>query len=222
MLDRVLEQEIMDTELDAREYATYDNSEVNEAFVARALELAPKMGSALDIGTGPGDIAVLLAKRAPGLDVLAIDLGEHMLAMARANVQQAGLGQRVVVERADAKATGRPAKSFDLIISNSLVHHIPEPAAMFRELRRIARPGAGLFIKDLHRPETEAELQYLVETYSKGCTEYQRKSFEDSLRAGLTVAEVASILRSLDWPGLDVCRCSDRHWCIERRASLPG
>jgi ubiquinone/menaquinone biosynthesis C-methylase UbiE len=220
MIERILEQEIMDSQEDADEYASFDNSAVNDEFVARALELAPAAGAVLDIGTGPADIAVLLAQRAPALRILAIDLGEHMLRLARANVAKAGLTDRVEVRKADAKATGLPGASFDLVISNSLVHHIPEPSSLFAELARLASPRAGLFIKDLHRPETEAELERLVDTYAQGCTEYQRRAFSESLHAGLTVAEVQGICSSLGLRGVEIRRCSDRHWCLERRSVM--
>jgi len=220
MLERVLEPEVMDSELEAHEYATFDNSLVNDEFVTRALELAPPNGSVLDVGTGPGDIAVLFATRAPALRFLAIDLGEHMLEMARRNVANAGLAGRVEVARLDAKATGWPAGSFDMVISNSLVHHIPEPEELFRELLRIARPGAGLFIKDLHRPSSTSELRALVDKYAAGCTPYQTQTFLDSLHAALTAEEVTAMLRRAGWDELSARRCSDRHWCVERRASV--
>jgi len=219
MLERVLEQEIMDSEQDAHEYATFDNTIVNDEFVAHALRLAPASGVVLDVGTGPGDIAILLATRAPGLRVVAIDLGEHMLRLARANVTRAGLADRIDVERVNAKGTGRPTSSFDMVIANSLVHHMPEPIELFQELARIARPGAGLFIKDLHRPESESELRNLVETYAAGCTPYQIQSFADSLHAGLTVSEISEICTRVGWGDVTVRRCSDRHWCVERSAS---
>jgi ubiquinone/menaquinone biosynthesis C-methylase UbiE len=219
MLERILEPEVMDSEQDAEEYAAFDNTAVNEEFVARALELAPPRGYVLDIGTGPGDIAILLAKRAPGLKILAIDLGEHMLAAVRRNVIQARLTDRIEIRKADAKATGMPTASFDMVISNSLVHHIPEPARLFEEVARVASAGAGLFIKDLHRPATELELRHLVDTYALGCTEYQRRTFRESLHAGLTVAEVSAMCTTLDLPGIELRRPSDRHWCLERRST---
>jgi ubiquinone/menaquinone biosynthesis C-methylase UbiE len=217
MLSRVLEPEVMDSKEDADEYAAFDNTSVNEEFVARLLELAPNSGNALDVGTGPGDISILLAERAPGLAILAIDLGEHMLAMARSNVEKAGLAHRIDVQHADAKATGRPDASFDLIFSNSLAHHIPEPGSFLREVKRLARPRAGLFIKDLHRPKDEAELQRLVEVHARGCTAYQRRIFADSLRAALTVEEVRAMCSEIGLSGVEVLRTSDRHWCLERR-----
>lgn len=222
MLERILEPEIMDSEQDAHEYAAFDNTSVNEEFVTRALELAPHSGYVLDVGTGPGDITVQLARRAPALRFLAIDLGEHMLDLARSNVARANLSDRVEIARVDAKATGRPAESFDFIVCNSLVHHIPEPEELFRELRRLARPGAGLFIKDLHRPASARELAELVDKYADGCTPYQTQTFLDSLHAALTVDEVTAMLHRIGWHELQARRCSDRHWCIEQAATLPS
>lgn len=218
MLERVLEQEVMDTLEDAQEYAAIDNSEVNEVFVAQAVELAPRTGLVLDVGTGPAEIAVLLARRALGLRILAIDLGEHMLATARRNVKEAGLDRRIEIRRADAKATGLETASVEMVISNSLVHHIPNPTTMFAEVRRVLRPGGALFLKDLHRPETSAELAHLVETYAADCTPYQRRGFSESLAAGLTVQEVVATCANVGLEGVRVRRCSDRHWCLERRA----
>lgn len=218
MLERVLEQEVMDTLEDAAEYAAIDNSEVNEVFVAQALELAPRAGLVLDVGTGPAEIAVLLVQRAPKVRVLAIDLGEHMLATARRNVESARLNERIEVRRADAKATGLEDASVDMVISNSLVHHIPDPTVMFAEVRRVLRPGGAAFIKDLHRPDTGAELEHLVQTYAADCTPYQRRGFSESLGAGLTVEEVTAICAKVGLDGVRVRRCSDRHWCLERRA----
>jgi ubiquinone/menaquinone biosynthesis C-methylase UbiE len=219
VLERILEQELLDSVRDVEEYASFDNSTVNAEFVARVLELAPPSGLVLDVGTGPGDIPILLARRAPYLRIVAIDLAEHMLDRARENVASAGLRDRIEVARCDAKATGLASATFDLIVCNSLVHHVPDPTELFRELRRLARVGAGLFVKDLHRPASKEELEELVEKYAAGCTAYQRQSFYDSLHAGLTVEEVTTLCTRADWPGLDARRCSDRHWCLERRAT---
>jgi len=219
MLERILEEEIMDTEQSAREYAAFDNRVVNEEFVARALELAPVSGTVLDVGTGPGDISILLATRNPRLEILAIDLGSHMLELARRKVAEAGVTRQVQIALMDAKATGLPSGSFDMIVCNSLVHHIPEPEAVFSEVQRLARSGAGLFIKDLERPESLTELERLVDTYARDCTAYQRQTFFDSLHAGLTAREVESICRRLSFSDVEVRRCSDRHWCLERRAT---
>lgn len=219
MLERVLEPEVMDTKEDASAYETIDNTRVNEEFVTSVLALAPRAGTVLDVGTGPGDIAVLLAQRAPTLCVVAIDLGHEMLAIARSAVTRGGVSDRVTVARADAKATGFEPHSFEMVISNSLVHHIPDPTEFFAEMARVATSGAGLFVKDLHRPESESEHRHLVETYTQGETAYQRRLFSDSLRAALTVPEIVQMCARVGLSGVDVRRSSDRHWCLERKAS---
>ena len=84
----------------------------------------------------------------------------------------------------------------------------------------MARAGAALFIKDLHRPASRAELERLVEMYAAACNEYQRRTFFESLHAGLTVSEIKSICERLALSGVEVGRCSDRHWSLERRATL--
>ena len=207
----------MDTELDAREYQAMDHAVVNAEFVARLLELAPKAGTLLDAGTGPGEIPVRIAERAPGLFVTAIDLAEHMLALAREGVERAGLGDRIRLVRADAKATGFPPASFDMVVSNSLVHHLPEPIAFLREALRLARPGAGLCIRDLLRPSTKSELDALVGRHTAHCSDYQRGLFSASLNAGLTLEEVTLLCREASLKDVVIEQCSDRHWSIERR-----
>jgi ubiquinone/menaquinone biosynthesis C-methylase UbiE len=219
MIERVLEPEVMDTQEDADEYAGIDNTAVNDEFVTQALSLAPPSGAVLDVGTGPGDIAILLARRAPGLRVVAVDLGERMLAMARARIAGSDVADRIEVSKADAKATGRPSASFDMVLCNSLVHHIPDPLLFFAEVKRVARPGAAIFVKDLHRPDSEAEHAQLVDRYAGDCTPYQRRLFSDSLRAALTVPEVEALCRRLEMPDVRVRKCSDRHWTLERASS---
>jgi ubiquinone/menaquinone biosynthesis C-methylase UbiE len=221
MLLRILEPEIMDTSEDADEYEAMDHRVVNEAFAEAVIALVPAVGSLLDIGTGPGHIPLLLAERIPGLRVVAIDLGTHMLERARNRVAERGLTEHVEILARDAKETGFPEHSFDAVVSNSLIHHIPEPLTVLREIARIAKPGAALFLKDLRRPTTTAELDALVALHASDCTPYQRRLFRDSLQAALRVEEVEELCREAGLVGVSTEPSSDRHWEI-RRAFAPG
>jgi ubiquinone/menaquinone biosynthesis C-methylase UbiE len=145
-----------------------------------------------------------------------------MLALARDNVKRAGLEARVRIVCADAKATGEHDAMFDMVMSNSLVHHIPDPVLFFQEAKRVASRAAALCIMDLHRPATEAEHQSLVERYAEECTDYQRRLFSDSLHAALTIEEVRAICDRVGFTDVDVCRTSDRHWCVKRPWSGAG
>jgi ubiquinone/menaquinone biosynthesis C-methylase UbiE len=221
VLERILEPEVMDTEEDAEEYEAIPNDDVNAAFAAHAVALSPGARDVLDIGTGPGHIAILVAKSHPSVRVTAIDLAESMLVRARRNLARSGVGDRVEVLRRDAKATRFSDASFDLVLSNSLVHHLPEPIAFFRELVRVSRAGAGLLVRDLLRPTSSAALEELVRVYADECSAYQRRLFADSLHASLTVAEVRGLCEEAGLEDVTVSQTSDRHWTLERRRRAP-
>jgi ubiquinone/menaquinone biosynthesis C-methylase UbiE len=216
MIERTLEPEVMDTEEDAAEYEAIDNTAVNAELVDHVLRIGPNHGAAIDIGGGPAHVAVLLALRAPDMRVLSVDLAESMLVRARAHVDAAGLRGRVAVMRADAKDTGFAPYSFDVVLSNSLVHHLPNPVPFFAEVARIARPSGAILVKDLHRPASDGEHAALVARYAGNDSRRQRELFSDSLRAALTVDEVAAACREAGLKGVSVRKTSDRHWVVER------
>jgi len=117
----------------------------------------------------------------------------------------------------DAKARrsgARPlaANTIPVVISNSILHHIPEPRAVIAEAIRVTSLGGLLFHRDLCRPDDQAELDHIVETYAADANAYQRKLFADSLHAALTVEEVQQLIAPFGFaPGI-VCKTSDRHW----------
>ena len=132
-MDRVLEPEYMDTAEEALSYAGMDHASANESVVAAFVEAGGRPGAVLDIGTGPGDIPLLLAAALPGVRVVAIDAAGSMLALAREKVDQAGLTARISLLRGDAKALPFADTCFDGVISNTILHHIPEPVHYLRE-----------------------------------------------------------------------------------------
>ncbi|CAN5870740.1 class I SAM-dependent methyltransferase [soil metagenome] len=232
MLQRVLEPEVMDTPDEARDYDSMDHASVNAKFCDDFLEFANRDGRQalgtratrlVDFGTGTAQIPIALCARAAGFTVVAIDLAENMLALARDNVARAGLRDRVLLQRVDAKRTPFEDGAFGATISNSIVHHIPEPPSAVAEMWRVTAPGGLLFVRDLHRPETEGEVDRLVARYG-GTTpaepalvpsfEHQRALFRASLCAALTVAEVVAMFAPLGIPAAAVTMTSDRHWTI--------
>jgi ubiquinone/menaquinone biosynthesis C-methylase UbiE len=212
MLPRVLEPEVMDSPAEARDYDAMDHSQVNRVFVADFLALWDGRGPVLDVGTGTAQIPVELCRQSATAAVTAIDLAEHMLALGRENVRRAGLEGRVRLEPGDAKRLPYAAGSFGAVISNSIVHHIPEPAAVLAEMARVLSPGGRLFVRDLLRPPDEATLRHLVDTYAAGANDHQRQMFGDSLRAALTLEEVRALVTSLGFDPATVQQTTDRHW----------
>jgi ubiquinone/menaquinone biosynthesis C-methylase UbiE len=166
----------------------------------------------LDVGTGTAQIPIELCRQSPRAQVVAVELAEHMLRLGQQNVEHAGLTDRIRVQKCDAKRMPFPTASFAAVISNSIVHHIPEPAAVIAEMVRVTRPGGLLFVRDLLRPGTDTEVRRLVDTYAADANAHQRQMFEDSLRAGLTLDEVRQLVAAHGFDPSTVQQTSDRHW----------
>jgi ubiquinone/menaquinone biosynthesis C-methylase UbiE len=212
MFPRILEPEVMDTPEEARDYDAMDHAAVNRAFVADFLGAWDGANPILDLGTGTAQIPVELCRRSPTAQVVAIDLAEHMLAVGRENVSRARLEARIRLQRVDAKGLPFADATFGAVISNSIVHHIPQPAAVLAEVVRVAAPGAVLFLRDLLRPTDEATWRQLVQTYAGDANAHQRKMFADSLHAALTVEEVRAQVTDLGFDPATVRATTDRHW----------
>jgi ubiquinone/menaquinone biosynthesis C-methylase UbiE len=212
MLQRVLEPEVMDSAEEAHDYDTMDHSHVNQLFVTDLLQLHDEFERILDLGTGTAQIPIELCKRQLQVHVVAIDLAEHMLSVGRHNVAKAGFEERIQLQRCDAKKMPFADGAFDGVMSNSIVHHIPEPAAVFAEMARVVKPGGFLFVRDLLRPEDEKILQRLVQTYAGDANAHQQKMFADSLHAALTLDDVRAIVAGLGFTSASVQQTSDRHW----------
>jgi ubiquinone/menaquinone biosynthesis C-methylase UbiE len=104
--------------------------------------------------------------------------------------------------------------SVTLVASNSLIHHLPDPAAALKEVCRIIAPGGLVFIRDLFRPVSRAELDRLVSVHAAGATASQRQLFADSLHAALTVEEVRHLVAAMPFSTVSVEATSDRHWTL--------
>ncbi|MGD0527688.1 MAG: methyltransferase domain-containing protein [Polyangiaceae bacterium] len=222
-LPRTLEPEVMDTAEEARDYDAMDHAEVNARFCDDLLAAGARPGRVLDVGTGTALIPIELCRRDARVEVDAIDLAGEMLALAERNVARAGLGGRIRVARMDAKATPWEAATFDVVMSNSIVHHIPEPRQMLAEVWRLVRPGGVLFVRDLERPDDDRRVAELVARYApipeapadvRAMHERQRGLFEASLRASLTADEVRATVAPLGIPADSVRSTSDRHWTL--------
>jgi ubiquinone/menaquinone biosynthesis C-methylase UbiE len=166
----------------------------------------------LDLGTGTALIPIELCRRFEKCRVMACDAAVHMLDQARYNLAAQNLGERIELRQVDAKALPFRETKFDVVMSNSIIHHIPEPIMVLREAVRVVRPGGLLFIRDLLRPDSEAQRQWLVETYAAGANDHQRQMFADSLHAALTLEEIRDLVAALGFQRNSVQQTSDRHW----------
>ena len=211
-LERVLEPEVMDTYEEARDYDSMDHQAVNKLFVDDLLAVGNIGNDILDVGTGTAQIPVELCRQSEDCRIIAIDMAVHMLDLARFNIEVDGFTQRIFLQQIDAKDMLFESEMFDCVMSNSIIHHIPEPLAVLAESIRVTRPGGLLFFRDLLRPESGEEVAHLVSTYAGDENEHQRQMFDDSLRAALSLSEVRAMVSSLGFEAETVQATSDRHW----------
>lgn len=218
-LQRVLEPEVMDSPEEASAYDAMDHGAVNASFCADLLALAPApdVSRALDIGTGTALIPIELCRRHPGARVVGIDLAPSMLELGRRNVELAALSGVISLGLADAKALAAPDGAFTSVISNSIIHHIPEPLPVLRGALRVLAPGGWLFVRDLLRPADEQAVQALVARHAAHDTPDQRALFEASLRAALDLAELQRLAADAGMTGARIEATSDRHWTLAYR-----
>ena len=94
----------------------------------------------LDIGTGPGFYAIILARR--GYEVTAVDYSEGMLREAKRNA--GALADKIRFVRMDAQKLAFADGSFDAIVTRNLTWNLPDPAGAYREWMRVLRPGGAL------------------------------------------------------------------------------
>jgi len=229
-LSRVLEPEVMDTDAEAMSYNNMDHSAVNRLFVDDLLAVLetrapPRTPSrftpedeetstldVLDLGTGTALIVVEFCNRLLECRVMAADAAAAMLNLAHYNLEVAGLIQRVQLDQIDAKRLHYSDGQFGIVMSNSLIHHIPEPLVALSEAVRVTLPGGLLFFRDLLRPNSTQELDQLVQTYAGNEEEFSRNMFAESLHAALSLDEICSLITSLGFPAESVRQTSDRHW----------
>jgi ubiquinone/menaquinone biosynthesis C-methylase UbiE len=210
----------MDTWEESVEYDAMDFTEVNTAFAERAVALGSAAGQVLDVGTGTARIPILMCQMRPQWQVTGIDLSKNMLRLGAENIRRVGLEPRIKLEYADAKQMPYPDRHFDLLVSNSIVHHLPDPLLFFKELKRVLKPGGGILLRDLFRPEDKIRVDALVAQIGPEYSPHQRQLFRDSLCAAFQLEEVQKMIDDAGLEGMRVYQSSDRHWTAERKAEF--
>jgi len=101
----------------------------------------------VDLGSGPGELAIELARRLPGARVIGVDPAAAMRDAAARTAMLAGVTTAAFVH-GEAGAIPLPDASADLLVSTLSMHHWPDPAAALREIARVLRPGGEALIYD--------------------------------------------------------------------------
>jgi demethylmenaquinone methyltransferase/2-methoxy-6-polyprenyl-1,4-benzoquinol methylase len=120
--------------------------------LVQRLELGPE-ALVLDHATGTADLAILIARSAPGVRVIGVDPSAEMLRVARAKVDAAGLSARVSLQKGQAEdLSGIASQSVDAVSMAFGIRNVPDRARALRELMRVTRPGGRIAILELSEP----------------------------------------------------------------------
>jgi ubiquinone/menaquinone biosynthesis C-methylase UbiE len=134
-----------------------------------------------------------------------------MLDIARKAIRDAGLSTAVQLVLADAKKTPLPSKAFDVVFSNSLLHHLPDLAPIWREVKRLAKPGAVVLFRDLARPADTETARRIVHRYAGQASALLQEEYYRSLLAAYTPQEICARLEQAGLQCLEVKMVTDRH-----------
>jgi ubiquinone/menaquinone biosynthesis C-methylase UbiE len=201
-LPRVPEPEIMDSADEVEAYASATAQKyldaLDDTLVEQVFQL-PQNGKAasgrlLDIGCGPGSIALKIARRSGSLLVTGVDRSDEMVAVAQRAAATQGLASRASFLVADGNHLSFPDATFDFVLSNSVLHHLQDPVAVFNEMARLSKPGGVILVRDLRRP-SRLFFPLHVRWHGRYYSGLMKQLYVQSVRAAYTPEELAELLR---------------------------
>lgn len=125
---------------------------------------APKR--ALDIATGTGDMAILLARKAPDCDIIGLDISGKMLDIAREKIQKRGLSDRIDFQQGDSENLPFTDNTFDVITVAFGVRNFENTLQGLKECNRVLKPAGQLVVLEFSQPHL-TPFKQLYFAYSK-------------------------------------------------------
>jgi len=175
-------------------------------FVAGALAQGVSRGLALDLGTGPGYVAVELVRRRPDLRMVGLDLAAHMVEKASRYAAWTRLDGRALWPQADAHRLPFANGSFDLVFSSFALHHWDDPLRILNEIARVLKSQGRYYVADVCREPNLVQRLFAyasIPAVSLAFGSYRGYGgYYESMRAGYTRVEAQDLLaRSALPPG---------------------
>ena len=192
----------------------------------------------LDLGAGPGQITRKLAQRLPGWHVIGIDHSSHMIRQAMEGVAPAPAVEpdapvapgtlstfvagtppsRVEFLAGDANRLPFADAMFDVVLCNSVLHHLAKPASLLAEITRVVKATGAILVCDLRRPSRLAYPLH-VRWYGRHYSGLMYKLYCDSVRSAYTADDLAVMLRTSPVPGARIFTRGRTHLGLERPAT---
>jgi ArsR family transcriptional regulator len=173
----------------------------DDALRARAIDRLVSPGLRVaDVGTGTGILARELARL--GLDVIGIDYSTRMLEAARSNIADESfpVGGRIELRRGEANRLPLDDREVDAAFAHMVLHYVPSPADVIREMARVVKPGGVLVIVDFVAHSQEWMKQELGVLWMGFAPEEVRGWFEATGLPEVHLEETESAARGRDLP----------------------
>ncbi len=220
---RQLEPELMDDHIQALAYSEADFSigdqnfvENLKAFLTKSDHTLSKDCFLIDLGCGPGNITERLAETWPFAKVLGIDGSKPMLEIAKQRLHSsASRFNNLSYQQqnlSDITSQIEPCYSpADLIVSNSLLHHLHDPMDLWRSVLSLSVPGTLIYHRDLRRPQSRDDALVLQQKHLPSAPGILIRDFLASLHAAFTIAEVQIQLIDIGLQHLQIMEVEDRY-----------
>ncbi len=198
-MKRVAEPALMNDPQQAAAYARGDLDNAYWLFVQLFHKYFPSFvpnDAILDLGCGPAAIPLRLAKFFRNCQIHCVDGAPQMLIQGKQAAQQEGLEEQVHFFHGNLPAKLLlPRDQYEMVISNSFLHHLDDPMILWNAIHDYCLPGAAVFVVDLLRPASEEKARRLVDRYMPDAPPLLRQDMLLSLRAAYTLEEVKTQLQ---------------------------
>ncbi len=168
----------------------WSNRAVNAAAAARAAELIPRGARVLDCAAGTGEFSLAAAEKAES--VLCTDLSLPMLERARKKARKRGLSN-IRSARRDITALPDRDGSFGAVIAANVLHLMPRPEPVIRELWRVTAPGGRLILPTYLQGRAGTAYGTMIKIYQGVGFHYEHSFTPESYRALLEGLELAPV-----------------------------
>ncbi len=223
-MKRILETEAMDNLQETLELDKMSQKYIyilNEAMARSALKMGVAKGRVLEIGVGPARIAAKLIGYNPQFSVIGIDLSTNMLNIAKKNIKDANIEEnKITLIKANAKKLPFKEASFDLVISQNMLHHLPEPISMLSEIKRVVKNTGAVLIRDVVRPPNKLTAKLNSYILGLNYTKAMRIMYYDSMLSAFSIEEIKTLLNQAGINNVKITRHFLTHFGIKQKSVL--
>lgn len=149
-------------------------------------------GKVLEVGPGPGFLAIEMALLSPELRIIGLDISDTMIEIALNNVKGYGLSERVEFKKGDASKMPFAGSVFDFVITSGSLHHWKEPIKVFNEIYRVLKEGKKVLVSDPRKDSPKEQIEAFTRNID---SKLMRWGLRKSIRESYTAQEIENLIK---------------------------